>query len=121
MTGEAHNPTGRVWLITGASRGLGREFAQAALEAGDTVVLTARDPTALEPLADRHPDATLALELDVTDRAAAARVVARATERFGRIDVAVNCAGYGLHAAIEETTEAEAREQMETNFFGALW
>jgi NAD(P)-dependent dehydrogenase (short-subunit alcohol dehydrogenase family) len=121
MTGEDHAPTGRVWLITGASRGLGRAFAQAALEAGDTVVLTARDPRTLEALADGHPDRTLALELDVTDRAAARRVVARAAERFGRVDVVVNCAGYGLHAAIEETTEAEAREQMETNFFGALW
>jgi NAD(P)-dependent dehydrogenase (short-subunit alcohol dehydrogenase family) len=69
MTGEDHIPTGRVWLITGASRGLGREFAQAAPEAGDTVVLTARDPRALEPLADRP---------------GAQRVVARATERFGR-------------------------------------
>ena len=84
MTGEDHIPTGRVWLITGASRGLGREFAQAAPEAGDTVVLTARDPRALAPLADRHPDTTLVLELDVTDRPGAQRVVARATERFGR-------------------------------------
>jgi NAD(P)-dependent dehydrogenase (short-subunit alcohol dehydrogenase family) len=121
MTGEDQRPSGRVWLITGASRGLGRAFAQAALEAGDTVVLTARDPQALADLQDGHPDRTLALQLDVTDRTAAWRVVARAVERFGRIDVLVNSAGYGLHAAIEETTEAEAREQMETNFFGALW
>jgi NAD(P)-dependent dehydrogenase (short-subunit alcohol dehydrogenase family) len=121
MTDGDRIPSGRVWLITGASRGLGRAFAQVALEAGDAVVLTARDPSTLEELADRHPGATLALELDVTDRAAARRAVARGVERFGRIDVAVNCAGYGLHAAIEETTEAEAREQMETNFFGALW
>jgi NAD(P)-dependent dehydrogenase (short-subunit alcohol dehydrogenase family) len=111
----------RVWLITGASRGLGRAFAQAALDEGDTVVLTARNPGALEDLCAAHPGATLALELDVTDRAAAFRAVASALDAFGRIDVLVNAAGYGLHAAVEETTESEAREQMETNFFGALW
>src|SRR4029077_761731 len=67
------------------------------------------------------PERAQALELDVTDRAAAQRVVEQALERFGRLDVVVNSAGYGLHAAVEETTEAEARDQMETNFFGALW
>jgi len=112
---------GRVWLITGASRGLGRVFAQAALDDGDTVVLTARDPGALADLCAAHPESTLALELDVTDREAPQRAVARALDVFGRIDVLVNSAGYGLHAAVEETTEREAREQMETNFFGALW
>jgi NAD(P)-dependent dehydrogenase (short-subunit alcohol dehydrogenase family) len=111
----------RVWLITGASRGLGRAFAQAALEDGDAVVLTARDPSALAEPCAAHPDTALALALDVTDRAAARRVVEQAVDAFGRIDVLVNSAGYGLHAAIEETTEREAREQMETNFFGALW
>jgi NAD(P)-dependent dehydrogenase (short-subunit alcohol dehydrogenase family) len=119
MTGEPAR--GRVWLITGASRGLGRAFASAALDEGDSVALAARDPAAVEDLRAAHPDATLALELDVTDRGAAQRAVARAHEAFGRIDVLVNSAGYGLHAAVEETTEREAREQMETNFFGALW
>jgi len=113
--------SGRVWLITGASRGLGRAFAQAALDEGDAVVLTARTPSAVADLCAAHPAATLALELDVTDRAAAHRAVAGALDSFGRIDVLVNSAGYGLHAAVEETTESEAREQMETNFFGALW
>jgi NAD(P)-dependent dehydrogenase (short-subunit alcohol dehydrogenase family) len=84
-------------------------------------VLTARDPGTLDALACGYPDRTLARGLDVTERGAARRVAARAVERFGRIDVLVNAAGYGLHAAIEETTEAEARDQMETNFFGALW
>jgi len=119
MAGEERG--NRVWLITGASRGLGRAFAQAALDEGDTVVLTARDPGAVEDLCAAHPSATLALELDVTDRAAVDRAVAGALDAFGRIDVLVNSAGYGLHAAVEETTESEAREQMETNFFGALW
>ena len=111
----------KVWLITGASRGLGLAFAQAALDGGDSVVLTARNPGAVEDMCAAHPGAALALELDVTDRAAAHRAVAGALDAFGRIDVLVNSAGYGLHAAIEETTESEAREQMETNFFGALW
>jgi NAD(P)-dependent dehydrogenase (short-subunit alcohol dehydrogenase family) len=111
----------RVWLITGASRGLGRAFAQAALDEGDTVVLTARNQGAVENLCAAHPGAALALVLDVTDRAAVHRAVARALDAFGRIDVLVNSAGYGPHAAVEETTESEAREQMETNFFGALW
>jgi NAD(P)-dependent dehydrogenase (short-subunit alcohol dehydrogenase family) len=119
MAGEGGGS--RVWLITGASRGLGRAFAEAALDEGDTVVLTARDPSTVGDLCAAHPGASLALELDVTDRAAAHRAVARALDAFGRIDVLVNSAGYGLHAAVEETTEREAREQMETNFFGALW
>jgi NAD(P)-dependent dehydrogenase (short-subunit alcohol dehydrogenase family) len=118
----AHEESGnRVWLITGASRGLGRAFAQAALDEGDTVVLTARNPDAVEDLRGAHPGTALALALDVTDRAAAHRAVADTLDAFGRIDVLVNSAGYGLHAAVEETTEREAREQMETNFFGALW
>jgi NAD(P)-dependent dehydrogenase (short-subunit alcohol dehydrogenase family) len=115
------NAGSRVWLITGASRGLGRAFAEAALDEGHTVVLTAREQGAVEDLCAAYPNATLALQLDVTDRAGAHRAVEAALDAFGRIDVLVNSAGYGLHAAIEETTEREAREQMETNFFGALW
>jgi NAD(P)-dependent dehydrogenase (short-subunit alcohol dehydrogenase family) len=111
----------RTWLIIGASRGLGRAFAQAALAAGDTVVGTARNPLALADLVDAHPSRAYALELDVTDRARAIDVADQAVELVGRLDVVVNCAGYGLHAPLEETTEREARAQMETNFFGALW
>jgi NAD(P)-dependent dehydrogenase (short-subunit alcohol dehydrogenase family) len=111
----------RTWLITGASRGLGRAFAEAALEAGDTVVATARDPSALAGLADGHPGRAFALALDVTDRDRTFAVVDEAVALVGRLDVVVNCPGYGLHAPIEETTEQAAREQMETNFFGALW
>jgi NAD(P)-dependent dehydrogenase (short-subunit alcohol dehydrogenase family) len=111
----------RVWLITGAAGGLGRAFSHAIQDAGDAVVMTARDPRVLGDTARRAPGRTLALELDVTDRVAAQRAVERAVEHFGRLDVVVNSAGYGLHAAVEETTEAEARAQLETNFFGALW
>jgi len=119
--GPAPGTGPRTWLVTGASRGLGRAFVEAALGAGDAVVATARDARTLADLVDRFPDRSLALDLDVTDRDAARSVAARATERFGRLDVAVNNAGYGLHGAVEEVTEAEARAQLETNFFGALW
>ena len=111
----------RVWFVTGAAGGLGRAFSHAILDAGDAVVMTARDPRSLADLSRLAPQRALALELDVTDRAAAQRAVERAVAHFGRLDVVVNSAGYGLHAAVEETTEAEARDQMETNFFGALW
>jgi NAD(P)-dependent dehydrogenase (short-subunit alcohol dehydrogenase family) len=111
----------RTWLITGASRGLGRAFAEAALGAGDTVVATARDPSALAGLVDGHPGRAFALALDVTDRDRTFAVVDEAVALVDRLDVVVNCPGYGLHSPIEETTEQAAREQMETNFFGALW
>ena len=110
----------RTWLITGASRGLGRAFAEAALGAGDAVIVAAACP-AFEDMVAAHPGRAFAFELDVTDRAGVFAVVDEAAELLGRLDVVVNCAGYGLHAPIEETTEHEARAQMETNFFGALW
>jgi NAD(P)-dependent dehydrogenase (short-subunit alcohol dehydrogenase family) len=108
-------------LITGASRGLGRAFAEAALDAGDAVVAAARTPSALDDLVAANPGRAFALELDVTDRSRAFAVADEAVGLLGRLDVVVNCAGYGLHAPVEETTEPEARAQMETNFFGALW
>ena len=111
----------RTWLITGASRGLGRALRRPRCSAMPGRAHRAREPQALADLALRHPDRALALALDVTDRAAARRVGEQAIERFGRLDVLVNNAGYGLHGAIEEVSEAEARSQMETNFFGALW
>ena len=111
----------RTWFITGASRGFGREWATAALERGDTVAGTARDPATLDDLVDRFGDAVLPLRLDVTDRSADFAAVARAHEHFGRLDVVVNNAGYGQFGMVEEISEAEARAQMETNFFGALW
>jgi NAD(P)-dependent dehydrogenase (short-subunit alcohol dehydrogenase family) len=111
----------RTWLITGASRGLGRAFAQAALEAGDAVVATARRPVDLADLVAAHPRSAFALELDVTQRHRAFAVADEAVALVGDLDVVVNCPGYGLHAPIEETSEEAARAQMETNFFGALW
>jgi NAD(P)-dependent dehydrogenase (short-subunit alcohol dehydrogenase family) len=108
-------------LITGASRGLGRAFAHAALSCGDTVVATARDPGALADLVAEHSGRAFALELDVTARERTFAAVDEAVALVGAPDVAVNCAGYGLHAPIEECDERSARSQIETNFFGALW
>ena len=111
----------RTWFITGASRGLGRSFAQAALAAGDRVAATARDTSSLDDLVSAHGDAILSIELDVTDREAAFAAVAQAADRFGRLDVVVNNAGYGVSGAIEELSESQARAQIEVNLFGALW
>ena len=90
----------KVWFITGTSKGFGRVWADAALARGDQVVATARDVKTLAPLVERYKDHVAALPLDVTDRAAVFKTVAQAKERFGRIDVAVNNAGYGLFGAV---------------------
>jgi NAD(P)-dependent dehydrogenase (short-subunit alcohol dehydrogenase family) len=111
----------KVWFITGTSRGFGRVWAQAALARGDRVVATARNIETLEALVERYGDLVAPLALDVTDKAAAAAAIAFAHERFGRLDVVINNAGYGLFGTIEEIGEAEARAQIETNLFGALW
>jgi NAD(P)-dependent dehydrogenase (short-subunit alcohol dehydrogenase family) len=111
----------KVWFITGTSKGFGRIWAEAALERGDRVAATARDTATLDDLVEAHGDAILPIALDVTDKAAVDAAVARAHERFGRLDVVVNNAGYGLFGAVEEVTEEQARAQIETNLFGALW
>jgi NAD(P)-dependent dehydrogenase (short-subunit alcohol dehydrogenase family) len=111
----------KVWFITGTSKGFGRVWAEAALERGDRVAATARDVSTLDALVERYGDNVLPLALDVTDKAAIDAAVKQAHERFGRLDVVVNNAGYGLFGAIEELTEEQARTQMETNFFGPLW
>src|ERR1700722_5706993 len=111
----------RTWFITGSSRGFGREWAVAALRRGDRVVATARDPRTLEDLVAEHGEALLALPLDVPDRAAAFAAVKQAHDHFGELDIVVNNAGYGQFGMIEEISEQEARDQIETNLFGALW
>jgi NAD(P)-dependent dehydrogenase (short-subunit alcohol dehydrogenase family) len=110
----------RTWLITGSSRGLGRDLARAALEAGDTVVATARRPEQLEDLVQRHGDRVLPLALDVTDPDAAAAAIEQAVARFGSLDVVANNAGYGNSGAIEDTPPDDFRAQFETNFFGVV-
>ncbi|MFE6719672.1 SDR family oxidoreductase [Streptomyces albidoflavus] len=111
----------KTWFITGTSRGFGRIWAEAALRRGDRVAATAREPAALDALVETYGDAVLALGLDVTDRDAVFAAVNQAHRHFGRLDVVVNNAGYGLFGALEETTEEQARAQLETNVFGALW
>ena len=111
----------RTWFITGASKGFGREWAEAALERGDRVAATARAPETLDALVQRYGDSVLAMKLDVTDREACFAEVAKAASRFGSLDIVVNNAGYGHFGMIEELTEAEVRAQLETNVFGALW
>jgi NAD(P)-dependent dehydrogenase (short-subunit alcohol dehydrogenase family) len=111
----------KVWFITGTSRGFGRVWAQAALARGDRVAATARDVKTLAPLVEQYGDLVAPLALDVTDKAAASAAIAFTHERFGRLDVVVNNAGYGLFGTIEEVNESEARAQLETNLFGALW
>jgi NAD(P)-dependent dehydrogenase (short-subunit alcohol dehydrogenase family) len=111
----------KVWFITGASKGFGREWAQAALERGDQVAATARKPETLDALVDKYGDNVLPLTLDVTDRAADQAAVQQAAEHFGRLDVVVNNAGYGHFGMVEELTEDELRAQLETNLFGAVW
>jgi NAD(P)-dependent dehydrogenase (short-subunit alcohol dehydrogenase family) len=110
-----------IWFITGASKGFGREFAIAALKRGDQVAATARDTKSLADLSGRYGDRLLPIRLDVTDRAAAFEAVGRVYDEFGGLDVVVNNAGYGHFGAVEELSEADLRDQLETNLFGAVW
>jgi len=110
----------KVWLITGSSRGLGRELAKAALAAGHRLVATARDPEDLSDLVAQYGDRVRAVALDVTDAAAARAAVAAATSAFGRLDVVVNNAGYANVNSIEDMAEDDFRAQIETNFFGVV-
>ncbi|GAA3070816.1 oxidoreductase [Streptosporangium carneum] len=110
----------RTWLITGASRGFGRQLAEAVLETGDQVVATARRPEQLDDLASRHGERVRVVPLDVTDPGAAAHAVHEAVDAFGRLDVVVNNAGYANSAPIEEMTEDDFRAQIETNLFGVV-
>ena len=111
----------KIWFITGTSKGFGRVWAEAALARGDRVAATARDVLTLRPLVRQYGANVAAIVLDVTDKGAVDAAIREAVERFGSLDVVVNNAGYGLFGAIEEISEAEARAQMETNLFGALW
>ncbi|MEU7825978.1 oxidoreductase [Catellatospora sp. NPDC049111] len=111
---------GRIWLITGAGSGLGREIARAALGAGDTVVLTDRRTDGAEEVVAAYPDRAQALSLDVTDPARVGTVVDEVIARYGRIDVLVNSAGRGHIGAVEETTDAELRPLMELHLFGPV-
>lgn len=108
----------KVWFITGSSRGFGRELVRAALEAGDSVAATARRPDQLADLVETYGQRVLPLALDVTDPEQATSALAAAQDRFGRVDVVVNNAGYANVAPIETGDEADFRAQFETNFWG---
>ena len=110
----------KVWLITGSSRGLGRDLAKAVLASGDRLVATARDPEQLRDLVDHYGDRVRAIALDVADPAAARAAVATATSVFGSLDVVVNNAGYANINSIEDVAEDDFRTQFETNFFGVF-
>lgn len=110
----------KVWLVTGASRGLGAHIAQAALDAGDFVVVTARKRTALDEHFNQHPDRVLKLALDVTDQAQAHAAADAALTRFGRIDVLVNNAGYGQLGPFETNAQTDVERQFHTNVFGVF-
>ena len=108
-------------FITGASRGFGKIWAEAFLKRGDKVIATARNLDNLNDLVQAYGDSILPIQLDVNNRQASFDAVAKAKNHFGRIDVLINNAGYGLFGTIEETSEQEARDQIETNVFGLLW
>lgn len=107
-----------VFLITGSSRGFGRAMVEAALDAGHQVVATARNPEQLQQIAAQHPQALLPAALDVTDPDAATLAITAGVQRFGRVDVIINNAGYANVAPIETGDEADFRTQFETNFWG---
>jgi NAD(P)-dependent dehydrogenase (short-subunit alcohol dehydrogenase family) len=109
-----------VFFLTGSSRGLGRQIAEAALAAGHYLVATARDPASLADLADRYGRQVLPVALDVTDPEAAAAAVRAGTEAFGRIDVVVNNAGYANLAAVEDVSLDDFRAQVDANLFGVV-
>ena len=110
----------KVWLITGAARGFGRVWTEAALARGDRVAATARKRSALDDLVAAYGDAILPIALDVTDRAAVFASVAEAKAHFGRLDIVISNAGYGIFGAIEEASIEDARANFETNVFGTL-
>ncbi|CAN7629876.1 SDR family NAD(P)-dependent oxidoreductase [Neorhizobium sp. LjRoot104] len=111
---------GKVWLVTGASRGLGREIARAALDAGETVVATARSADAVIDAFGSEHDRLHAIALDITDAEAAHSVAAKTCKRFGAIDVLVNNAGYAELGFFETFTDAAVRRQFEVNLFGTM-
>lgn len=110
----------RVWFITGTSQGFGRELVRAALQRGDSVIATSRNPQAVAAAFSRAADRLLAASMDLRDPAQISSVVELAIARFGRIDVLVNNAGYGVTGAVEEASETQIAGVYETNVFGLL-
>jgi NAD(P)-dependent dehydrogenase (short-subunit alcohol dehydrogenase family) len=109
-----------IWFITGSSRGLGRSLTAAVLAAGQRVAATARRPEQLSDLVAQYGDRILPLALDVTSNAQITKAVADAIAYFGRLDVVVNNAGFGITGAVEGYTEEQVRSQLETNLYAPI-
>ncbi|SEW52039.1 oxidoreductase [Chitinophaga arvensicola] len=110
----------KVWFITGSSRGLGRSLTAAVLAKGDLVAATARNPEQLKDLATQYPGQILPIQLDVTDHQQIQQAVNDTVAQFGRIDVLVNNAGFGITGATEAYTEEQVRSQLETNLYAPI-
>ncbi len=119
MDAEIHSET-KVWLITGCSSGFGREIALSALAAGEKVGVSARNIQSISDICDRYPKTAIPITLDVTQEKQRKSAINNLKNRFGRIDVLVNNAGYGYLSAVEEGEDLEVLKLFETNFFGAL-
>lgn len=112
--------TAKIWFITGAARGFGHIWAEAALARGDKVAATARNTDSLETLVEQYGDRVLPLQMDVTDSRQVSDAVTKAHNHFGQLDVVLNNAGYALAGAIEEACLDEVKTEFDTNFFGML-
>jgi NAD(P)-dependent dehydrogenase (short-subunit alcohol dehydrogenase family) len=110
----------RIWFVTGSSRGLGRSLTEAILLNGDKVAATARDIKTLDDLVVKYPNAIYPVELDVTNKEQVHQAIALVIERFGRIDVLVNNAGFGITGAVEAFTDEQVRSQLETNLYAPI-
>ncbi|MFL5747565.1 MAG: oxidoreductase [Niastella sp.] len=110
----------KVWFITGSSRGLGRALTEAVLAKGDQVAATARQPKQLDDLVTKYPQQILPLRLDVTNKKEITAAVEQAVKHFGRIDVLVNNAGFGVVGAAEAFTDEQVRSQLETNLYAPI-
>ncbi|MGH6614722.1 SDR family NAD(P)-dependent oxidoreductase [Sphingomonas sp.] len=113
-------PNEKIWFVTGASRGFGRLWTEAALKRGDRVAATARDVSALDDLVGRYGNSVLPLRVDVTDHDAVVAAVNHAHQHFGRLDIVLSNAGYGVSGAVEEVSLDEARANLDTNVLGTL-
>lgn len=111
----------KVWLVTGSGSGLGRDIAEAVLAAGDRLVATARKTEQLQELVAKYGEQVLPAQLDVTDEQGAKAAVQAAVERFGRLDVLVNNAGYGTFAPFEQMSAEDFQAVMDTNFYGVVY
>jgi NAD(P)-dependent dehydrogenase (short-subunit alcohol dehydrogenase family) len=120
MSNANSNDTHRVWMITGTSQGFGHELVRAALQIGDAVVATSRDPQRVAAAFKEEPERLLTVRMDLRDPSQIAAAVQAAIATFGRIDVLVNNAGHGLIGAVEEASDAEVADVHETNVFGLL-